>query len=73
MYDLKGMKDSACVYYRKACDVALTNKDSIRYVGVLSELACLYYEVGKQDTAKQMLLAMVNNPRIRKKRISILI
>jgi tetratricopeptide (TPR) repeat protein len=67
MYDLKGMKDSACVYYRKACDVALTNKDSIRYVGVLSELACLYYEVGKQDTAKQMLLAMVNNPRIRKK------
>ena len=67
MYDLKGIKDSACVYYEKACDVAMINNDSTRYVGVLSELACLYYEFGKQDTAKQMLLAMVENPRIRNK------
>ena len=67
MYDMKERKDSALLCYEKACDVALEGKDSVRYFNILSELGCLYYEMGKQDTAKQILLAMANNQKIRNK------
>lgn len=67
MYDMKERKDSALLCYEKACEVAMEDKDSVRYFNILSELGCLYYEMGKQDTAKQILLAMANNQRIRNK------
>ena len=64
---MKERKDSALLCYEKACEVAMEDKDSVRYFNILSELGCLYYEMGKQDTAKQILLAMANNQRIRNK------
>lgn len=67
MYDEKGRKDSALFCYEKACEIALEDKDSIRYLNILSELGCLYYEIGKQDTAKQILTAMTNIQRVRNK------
>ena len=67
MYDMKCIKDSASIYYKKACDIALANKDTNRYHGILSELGGIFYEMGKHETAKQILLEIVQKPTIKNK------
>ena len=56
MYDIKNMPDSALHYYKKACNTALADGDSIRYYNILSELGGYYYEIKEVDKAKQILL-----------------
>ena len=67
MYDMKRITDSALIYYQKACDIALTNKDTNRYYGILSELGGKFYEMGKHETAKRILLEMVQKPTFKNK------
>ena len=56
MFDMKEQKDSALIYYKKACSTALEANDSNRYYSILGELGGFYIELGQMDTAKSMLL-----------------
>ena len=56
MFDMKEQKDSALIYYKKACSTALEANDSNRYYSILGELGGFYFELGQMNTAKSMLL-----------------
>ena len=61
MYDVKNMPDSALHYYKEACHTALTDKDSVRYYGILGEVGGFYYKTGNINSAKEALLKVKNN------------
>jgi len=60
MFDMKEQKDSALIYYKKACSTALEANDSNRYYSILGELGGLYYFSHKIDTAKTLLLTSMH-------------
>ena len=66
MFDMKEQKDSALFYYQKACSTALEANDSNRYYNILGEMAGFYdRELNKADTAKIMLLQVLQNRKVR--------
>ena len=67
MYDIKNMPDSALHYYKEACHTALTDGDSARYDGILSELGGFYHETGKIDEARRILKQSESSKYIRNK------
>ena len=68
MYSSKSQPDSAVHYYHNACKTALTDKDSTRFYGILSEIGGYYCQLGKNDSAKQILKYVEKQPLIRDKR-----
>lgn len=67
MYDMKEEPDSALYYYNKACNTALSDKDSVRYYSILSEKGGFLYELGFIDSAKYILYSVVQQPLIKNK------
>lgn len=67
MYDMKEEPDSALYYYNKACNTALSDKDSVRYYSILSEKGGFLYELGFIDSAKYILNSVVQQPLIKNK------
>ena len=66
MFDMKELKDSALFYYHKAHSMAVEAGDSHRIYGILGEMASFYEtKLNKADTAKTMLLQVLQNHKIR--------
>lgn len=66
MFDMKEQKDSALFYYQKAHSMAVEAGDSHRMYGILGEMASFYEtKLNKADTAKTMLLQVLQNRKIR--------
>ena len=65
MYSSKSQPDSAVHYYHNACKTALTDKDSTRFYGILSEIGGYYCQLGKNDSANQILKYVEKQPLIR--------
>ena len=66
MFDMKEQKDSALFYYHKAHSMAVEAGDSHRIYGILGEMAGFYErEQNKADTAKIMLLQVLQNRKVR--------
>lgn len=66
MFDMKEQKDSALFYYQKAHSMAVEVGDSHRIYGILGEMAGFYdRELNKADTAKIMLLQVLQNRKVR--------
>lgn len=66
MFDMKEQKDSALIYYKKAYSMAKETGDSNRIYGILGEMAGFYdRELNKADTAKIMLLQVLQNRKVR--------
>ena len=66
MFDMKEQKDSALFYYHKAHSMAVEAVDSHRMYGILGEMASFYEtKLNKADTAKTMLLQVLQNRKIR--------
>ena len=66
MFDMKEQKDSALFYYHKAHSMAVEAGDSHRIYGILGEMAGFYErELNKADTAKIMLLQVLQNRKVR--------
>lgn len=68
MYKAKGQQDSASFYYKHACQIALADKDSARFYGMLGEIGGYYCQLGKNDSAKLILKYAERQPLIRNKR-----
>ena len=68
MYKAKGQQDSASFYYKHACQIALADKDSARFYGMLGEIGGYYCQLGKNDSAKLILRYTEQQPLIRNKR-----
>ena len=51
MFEQKAEKDSAILYYQKACTSALAIQDSATYYSLLADLTGLRYETGETDDA----------------------
>ena len=60
MYDMKEQRDSALIFYKKACNVVLANEDTIGYYEILGESGSVYYKIGQIDSAKQILLSTLH-------------
>lgn len=60
MYDMKEQRDSALIFYKKACNVVLANEDTIGYYEILGESGSVYYKIGQIDSAKKILLSTLN-------------
>ena len=67
MYQAQNATDSALFYYKEACNTALANNDSARYLGTLSELGTFYYRNNQTDLSKQILSSLEKNRRIEDK------
>lgn len=67
MYDMKEEPDSALFYYNKACNTALSDKDSVKYYSIFSEKGGFLYELGFIDSAKYILNSVVQQPLIKNK------
>lgn len=66
MFDMKEQNDSALFYYHKAHSMAVEAVDSHRIYGILGEMAGFYErELNKADTAKIMLLQVLQNRKVR--------
>lgn len=57
---IKEKKDSALHYYKTAYAYASKTKDTQIINSFLSELGCFYYDIGKKDSAKVMLIKAIN-------------
>lgn len=68
MYSAKNQSDSALHYYKHACQIALADKDSARFYGMLGEIGGYYCQLGKNDSAKLILKYAERQPLIRNKR-----
>lgn len=68
MYSAKNQPDSALHYYKHACQIALADKDSARFYGMLGEIGGYYCQLGKNDSAKLILKYAERQPLIRNKR-----
>lgn len=60
IYDLRKLKDSTLYYYNASYKWALKSRNKNRINNVLSELGCYYYDLGKKDTAKNILLRLAH-------------
>ena len=69
MFDMKEQKDSALFYYHKAHSMAVEAVDSHRIYGILGEMAGFYFELGQIDTAKSMLLQVLQNRKVRNQNV----
>lgn len=69
MFDMKEQKDSALFYYQKAHSMAVEAVDSHRIYGILGEMAGFYFELGQIDTAKSMLLQVLQNRKVRNQNV----
>ena len=67
MYDMKNIPDSALFYYKEACRTALSDNDSIRHDGIVSEMGGLLYKRGNLSEAKRILKQMELSGHIRNK------
>ena len=65
MYDAKGEKDSAILFYEKGHQIARENKDEKIIQNITSELGCIYYLQGYLEKAKLILypLATAASPK----------
>ena len=68
MYGSKNQPDSALHYYQNACQIALADKDSARFYGMLGEIGGYYCRLGRNDSAKLILKYAEQHPLIRDKR-----
>jgi hypothetical protein len=66
---MKEQKDSALFYYHKAHSMAVEAVDSHRIYGILGEMAGFYFELGQIDTAKSMLLQVLQNRKVRNQNV----
>lgn len=55
IYAIQEKQDSAVLYYNKAYKYVLQSKNNIIANSLLSELGCIYYDIGRLDTAKIIL------------------
>lgn len=62
IYDIKEINDSAILFYNQALLMSTKNGNSKSSNNIISELGCLYYEVGKKTKAKQMLRQLQGHP-----------
>lgn len=69
MFDMKEQNDSALFYYQKAHSTAVEAEDSHRIYGILGEMAGFYFELGQIDTAKSMLLQVLQNRKVRNQNV----
>lgn len=69
MFDMKEQNDSALFYYQKAHSMAVEAGDSHRIYGILGEMARFYFELGQIDTAKSMLLQVLQNRKVRNQNV----
>ncbi len=69
MFDMKEQNDSALFYYQKAHSMAVEAGDSHRIYGILGEMAGFYFELGQIDTAKSMLLQVLQNRKVRNQNV----
>ena len=60
IYSAKGNNDSALYYYKKAQELASDMRLERQLNSIASELGCLYYNMGKSDTAKTILKNVVS-------------
>ena len=67
MYSMKEASDSTLHYYNRACDAALADKDSARYYSIFSEMGTYFYQIGKINSAKQILLDAILQNEIKNK------
>lgn len=63
IYDTQKIADSAQYYYHKAYNRALKSSDENKINSILGELGCFYYDIGKTDSAKTILLNVINKNR----------
>ena len=61
VYEAKEMEDSALHYYKKCYNIVSENKDSVKLQNILSDLGRLYYNIGKTEEAKDILLNLKRN------------
>lgn len=59
IYHSQNQHDSAYSYYNRAYQYALETKDNNTISSLLSELGCFYYDIGKRDSAKIILLKAI--------------
>lgn len=59
IYHSQNQHDSAYYYYNKAYQCALETKDNNTINSFLSELGCFYYDIGRKDSAKIILLKAI--------------
>ena len=60
-YEAKEMEDSALHYYKECYNIVSENKDSVKLQNILSDLGRLYYNIGKTEKAKDILLNLKRN------------
>lgn len=60
-YHSQKQTDSAFTYYNKAYKSALESKNTQTIYSLLSEIGCFYYDIGKIDTAKTILIQSIHN------------
>ena len=61
VYEAKEMEDSALHYYKECYNIVSENKDSVKLQNILSDLGRLYYNIGKTEEAKDILLNLKHN------------
>lgn len=61
VYHSQKQSDSAFTYYNKAYKSALESTNTQTIYSLLSEIGCFYYDIGKIDTAKIMLIQSIHN------------
>lgn len=60
IYYSKKEQDSALIYYQKAYSYALESNNNNKISSLLSELGCFFYDIGKKDSAKVLLIKAIN-------------
>ena len=62
IYDIKEINDSAILFYNQALLMSTKKGNTKSSNNIISELGCLYYEVGEKTKAKQMLSQLQGHP-----------
>lgn len=63
IYNTKKCLDSTLFYYNKAYNQSLKYGSPRQANNILSEIGCYYYDIGKKDTAKVILLKVAVNKK----------
>lgn len=59
-YYSKKQQDSAFHYYNKAYKIALESQNDKTINSLISEIGCFYYDIGERDSAKAILIKVLN-------------
>lgn len=64
-YYSKKQQDSAFHYYNKAYKIALESQNDKTINSLISEIGCFYYDIGERDSAKAILIKVLNKTIVR--------